>query len=90
MYSSSPNDEAYVDTDSEIFKKYLEIVSDTVIFEGVTTSAARDDIIIGCQNGTYTLEEANRGSDKRSRHDVKRVVKKASPGRKALSKAHKP
>ena len=43
MYSSSPNDEAYVDTDSEIFKKYLEIVSDTVIFEGVTTSAARDD-----------------------------------------------
>lgn len=45
MYSSSPNDEAYVDTDSEIFKKYLEIVSDTVIFEGVATSAARDDII---------------------------------------------
>ena len=43
MYSSSPNDDAYVDTDSEIFKKYLEIVSDTVIFEGVTTSAARDD-----------------------------------------------
>ena len=57
MYSSSPNDEAYVDTDSEIFKKYLEIVSDTVIFEGVTTSAARDDII-GCQNGACTLEEA--------------------------------
>ena len=57
MYSSSPNDEAYVDTDPEIFKKYLEIVSDTVIFEGVATSAARDDII-GCQNGTYTIEEA--------------------------------
>ena len=26
MYSSSPNDEAYVDTDSEIFKKYLRSV----------------------------------------------------------------
>lgn len=85
MYSDSPNDEAYVDTDSEIFKKYLEIVSDTVIFEGVATSAARDDII-GCQNGTYTLEEA---IEVRT-HDVKRVVKKASPGRKALSKAYKP
>ena len=58
MYpNSDPDGYVYVDTDSEIFKKYIEIANETVVFDGVLSSSMRDDII-GYQNGTYTLDEA--------------------------------
>ena len=46
-----------VETDSEIFKTYLEIMKDTVIFDDSMLADFLDDIN-GYQDGTLTLDEA--------------------------------
>lgn len=51
------DDPVYINTESEVFKNFMEIVEDTVVFQGVLNGNNRDDLI-GYQSGKYTIDEA--------------------------------
>ncbi len=58
MYpNGSYDDPVYINTESEVFKNFMAIVEDTVVFQGVQNGSNRDDLI-GYQSGKYTIDEA--------------------------------